>query len=103
MDENSDTKILESFYKNILSKENWFVELLDNNSVDLLLFTGSRVSGENDEISDLDIFLISPQSAQKKFNLRPVYSYEYNGEIIEISMCIMVVPKQRTRIASVVI
>ncbi|MFT4304572.1 MAG: hypothetical protein ACMXX8_00635 [Candidatus Woesearchaeota archaeon] len=73
------------FVKNILKKESWFVQLEQNSDFDLLVLTGSVVQGGKDKLSDLDFFLLTTLENQKKYELKPVYEYEYKGVHVEIS------------------
>lgn len=73
------------FVKEVLINEKWFNELHEKNVFDILLLTGSVVQGGKDKLSDLDFFLLMPLEMQKKYNLKPVYEYDFNGIGVEIS------------------
>jgi len=74
------------FIDNFLSDEKWFKSLIVENAYDLIFVSGSALSGKSDSYSDIDIFLVCSIANQKKFNLQPVYVYEYQNKIFEISM-----------------
>lgn len=79
-------KILNSFYEDVLVEEKWFSNLIKGGVVDLLLITGSHYDNSYDDNSDIDLFVICSQKTQRKFKLKPIYVYSYDGVEIEISM-----------------
>jgi len=45
-------KTCKDFIGNVLKKEDWFCQMLDNNDCDLLLLTGTTVEKSKDKLSD---------------------------------------------------
>lgn len=78
--------ICKEFIREKLNTEKWFQKLIKDRDCDLLLLTGSAAKNGNDIFSDIDIFLICRNKAQKKHSLRPVYQYTYRNLVIEISL-----------------
>lgn len=83
------TKIIEicrNFVEEILDKEDWFRQLVNNKACDLLLLTGTAVEQTKDDFSDIDIFLVCKYDAQTKYSLKPAQIYNYRGETFEVSI-----------------
>lgn len=74
------------FIREKLNSEKWFRKLVKAHDCDLLLLTGSAAKNNNDIFSDIDIFLVCRNEAQKKHSLKPVYKYAYCNLVIEISV-----------------
>ncbi|OHA21965.1 MAG: hypothetical protein A3C72_01040 [Candidatus Taylorbacteria bacterium RIFCSPHIGHO2_02_FULL_43_32b] len=79
-------KICKSFIKEILEKEDWFRQLVNDKACDLLLLTGTATEQTKDVFSDIDIFLVCKYDAQVKYSLKPVQIYKHKGEVFEISI-----------------
>lgn len=78
--------ICKSFVEEVLEKEQWFRQMIDEGDCDLLLLTGTAVEQTNDDLSDIDVFLVCKYEAQIKHSLKPVHIYKYKGETLEISV-----------------
>jgi predicted nucleotidyltransferase len=49
----------------------------NKNLVDLVVLTGSVVRGNSDASSDIDLFFVVPLATEKKYKLKPEYSFNY--------------------------
>lgn len=79
-------ELCQNFIKETLEQEDWFSQLIRDKACDLLLLTGTALEQVADKFSDIDIFLICKYEAQIKHSLKPVYTYKYGENLIEISM-----------------
>lgn len=85
---NNTIKNCNNFIDRVLKKEEWFKLLVNNKFCDLLLLTGTSAEKTADTLSDIDIFLVCTNDAQKKYSLKPVKIYNYQGNVFEISIVV---------------
>jgi len=77
-------KICNKFVRDVLKKESWYIQLVKEKSCDLVIFKESAVKRDN--LSDIDIFLICKYKAQIKHSLKPIRTYNYKGNMFEVSI-----------------
>lgn len=75
-----------NFVGEVLHNEEYFRNVQCVLGWDLVLLGGSCLRGFSDEISDLDIFLVTSSANQRRFGLTPVHNYQYAGVNIDVSM-----------------
>lgn len=72
------------FFKKSLEEIPVLRKIREKKLIDLVILTGSFVRKNSDAISDIDLFIVLPLKVQKKFKLKPEYSFKTNISIKKI-------------------